>query len=240
MEQMMQRSMWNSKRPNTVHDYLATVFRVCEPRYGLNLPDVLGRYKVGCTRSEAAIFWYITKTQKVVEGRVVDITPEGEQIEREAVSVRMGRPRPQGLPLWGEHLLWGGKGEVYIMADEVTALFMACVMPDRIWCACPTDELPDNAEKSLARRKVYLCNGGDLKVWRRYLRESEVEELSLMPESMPSYEENLRRRSDALAERMDAFEVELREALKETAHERLMAESECYRMLVERLGLVKS
>lgn len=232
----MQRSLWSPKWPNTVHDYLATAFMAYEPRYGLNLPDVLRRYQVGCTRSEAAIFWYITKTQKVVEGRVVDITPEGEQIEREPVSARMGQLKPQGLPIYGEHLLWGQKGEVFVVADELTALFMACVMPDMIWLACPTAELPDNAERSLARRKVYLCNGGDIGTWRRYLTQSEVEVLDIVPEGMPTYEESVRGRAETMAQRMVEMETAIRETLRDTAHERMMAESEGYRMLVERLN----
>ena len=241
MMQMLQRSLWNARRPNTVHDYLAYVFMNHEPAGLATLPDTLRKYMVGCTRSEAAILWYVDKDWKVVEGKVMDMTPSGEIIEHDPVTKRMGKPKPSGLCLYGEHLLNENDGTVFIVADEVTAMFFDCLMPDRLWLASPTDSLPDNADNTLSGRTVYLCNGGDIDTWRRYLRNSKVEVLDIIPNSMPDAKQSLRMKVERLNARMEEFERQylpmLAKAVQSNSHEEFMRTNEAYRTLVERLSL---
>lgn len=203
------QTQYSVKHPNTLHDWLHFLFLLHRPVYDLELRSVLRKYKVGSTKNEEAILWYIDRSGVVIDGLVKNYYPnDTPPTSNGTISERLGM-HPRELCLYGEHLLTEcTNSPVAIVADEVTAIFMACVYPAFTWVSCDTDMIPSTADLALAGFKVIIANGGDGGTWKRFLRDSKV---IVRPDIVdiankdfaPFYDEYLREYNRGLGERID-------------------------------------
>ena len=203
------QTKYSVKHPNTLHDWLHFLFLLHRPVYDLELRNILRKYKVGSTKNEEAILWYIDRSGVVIDGLVKNYYPnDTPPTSNGTISERLGM-HPRELCLYGEHLLTEcTNSPVAIVADEVTAIFMACVYPAFTWVSCDTDMIPSTADLALAGFKVIIANGGDGGTWKRFLRDSKV---IVRPDIVdiankdfaPFYDEYLREYNRGLGERID-------------------------------------
>ena len=218
LSKYVSRSLWSAKHPNTLHDWLRFAFLLHQPVYGQYLRNVLQKYKVGSTKNEEAILWYIDNNGEVIDGIVKNYYPnDTPPSTHEPISQRIGMQERE-LCFYGEHLLRDYPKEVvYIVADEVTAVFMACVVPDGVWLSCDAERMPTKADEVLAGRKVVVCNGGDGVVWKRFLKDSKV---AVRPdivriaseEFAPFYDIYLKLRNQELKSKVKALKEIIRDA----------------------------
>lgn len=212
LSKYVSRSLWSVKHPNTLHDWLHSAFLLHRPVYVSELGKNLQKYKVGSTKEEQAILWYIDRNGEVIDGIVKNYYPnDTPPSTHEPISQRIGMQERE-LCFYGEHLLRDYPKEVvYIVADEVTAVFMACVVPDGVWLSCDEERLPTKADEVLAGRRVVVCNGGNGDVWKRFLRDSRVvirpEIIGIASEEFaPFYDMYLRQRRQELESKTNSLE----------------------------------
>ena len=210
--------------------------------------SVLRRYKVGVAKRGSTILWRIDHNGEVQVGKSVVLSMhDGSLVQDETgdmaeALMKAGRLDAGFVPkpcLFGQHLLFGNRKPAFVVGDELQALYLACLdtQGHGIWLAGDDSDLQDDMSAVFAGRPVTLYGFGEEVQGKFKGADASFEKRLII--DVPPYQDVLfqrfhrnQRKAEEVREKVDE--------ITETgnAHERLMKESEGYRRLVERLGLV--